>query len=1092
MMMKSIKLGLLAPLSGIVKLYGDEIVMAAKIAVKEINDAGGLLGRNLELVVEDDGSLPDSAVPAAFKLIDEHHCSAIIGNLLSNSRLSVSNLVSDVRKIPQLNFSFYEGGITSRYFFHFAALPNQQIDRMIPYMADKFGKKMFFAGNNYEWPRGSIDAAKIALEKAGGEVVGEEYLSIGTTEEEINRLIESVSKSGADVFVPYFAGQDQVNLLNSFTEYGLKEKMAVVMGHYDEAMVKLLKPNVREGFFSSNTYFMNIKNEQNEEYKKRLLKEDGIDAIWPDGNGVLTNFGEGTYLCVKAFANAVNHTKSTDVEGLIEALEDVEVSSPQGIVKMDKKSHHAYVNTYLSKCNEDGTFTIVESFGLNAPKVPKRYQVDNYKRLNDATVNIFEKELNSANMLRNSMLDMVDVAILTTDYEGIIVDANTVMLNMFGYNYDELVGLSVHNLVPPHLREQHKMHVKRFVQSDLHSLRMGERAEIVGYRKDGTYFSAEASINKAAINGDNLLVATMIDITKNKEHEERLQWQATHDPLTSLANRKLIRERLNSALERSKANGNNVALLFIDIDNFKLINDTFGHEAGDELLIRVGKLLTEVAGAGDIIGRLGGDEFVIISEKFKDTEVISTLAKNVNHKLRQPIIFKEQEVYTTVSIGVVIGHGNTHFADDMIRDSDAAMYLTKRHGRDSWNLFTDELHEYAKRELEISNGLRGALAKEEFKILYQPIVATETGVIRGAEALLRWESAQLGFVSPAEFISVAEKNGTIISIGKFVFEEVCKYMALLQKHHYTDTPYISVNVSTVQIDDTLFDDFMSIVKRYEVNPHNIVLEITETSIMNDVNMSLGVLNKFSEKGFMIAVDDFGTGYSSLLQLIRLPISKIKIDKAFIDGLGTEEDSLSIVSAIIKMAKTLNKKIIAEGVEEKIQLFNLQTLEADYIQGYYFYKPMQIDTLTNLLLNQIDTIEKTSKELYRIVYISKATELFNIQEIGEIIRDAKIMNAKRDITSYLIHGNNDFAQVIEGSKENVKRHLKHIKKDKRHKNIKVVSKHSVKNRIFNDFTMGFWQMPLSINDLNKNKHPLWKLKNIPEQLQVLFEALSKSK
>ena len=1088
--METIRLGLLSPLSGIVSLYGSEISMAAKIAVDEINEAGGLLGKKLELIVEDDGSLPESAIPAAFKLIDEHHCCAIIGNLLSNSRIAVSNLVSDVRKIPQLNFSFYEGGINSPYFFHFAALPNQQIDKMIPYMAQRFGTKMFFAGNNYEWPRGSIDAAKAALLDVGGEILDEEYLPIGTSKEEIDSLIDAVSKSGADVFVPYFAGQDQIDLLNAFTEHGLKKKMAVVMGHYDEAMVSMLKPEVREGFLSSNTYFMSIDTEENKNYKKRLLAEPGIDGIWPKGNGILTNFGEGAYLCVKAFAKAVTEAKSIEADALIKALEQVEVNGAQGLVKMDKISHHAHVNTYLSECNEDGSFSIVESFGLNPPKVPKRYEVNSYERLNTASSEVVKKAESTGSLLMNEMFDMVDVAMLSTDYDGIIVDANAVMLEMFGYSYDELVGMSVHMLLPPHLRERHKKHIKEFVQSELRTLRMGQRAEITGYKKDGTYFSAEASILKAEVKGQQLLVATMIDITRSKEHEEKLQWQATHDALTSLANRKLISERLGNALERSKKNGNNVAVLFIDIDNFKLINDTFGHEAGDEILTWIGQSLSKTVGAGDIVGRLGGDEFVIVSEKFEDSSEIADLAKQINHNLRQPFTFNGQEVYTTASIGVAVGHGNTHMAEDMLRDSDAAMYLTKRHGRDNWNLFTDELHQYAKRELEISNGLRAARKNDEFTLLYQPIVAAETGLIKGAEALLRWKSMRLGSVPPDEFITVAEKNGTIIPIGAWVFEQVCKSMRVLEKLYPQNTPYLSVNVSTVQIDDMLYDNFMKIVDKYEVDPHNIVLEITETSIMNDANKSLDILNKFSDKGFLIAVDDFGTGYSSLLQLMRLPISKIKIDKAFIDGLGTKQESRTIVNAIVKMSKALDKKIIAEGVEDKNQLFELQSMQAEYIQGYYFHKPMEINTFMEILGEQLDEGNESYQGIYRLIYVSKEAERFSLEAISGVIKNAKIMNAKRGITSFLIHGENDFAQFIEGSESKVKIHYEKVKQDSRHKDIVTVMEGKVDHRIFNDFTMGFWQVPHIQGDVKENEYKLWNFKDNAQYLLTLFEALKR--
>jgi len=244
------------PLTGLVGIYGTEIARAAQVACDEVNEMGGVLGKPLELIIEDDGSLPESAVAAAEKLIDVHHCVAIIGNLLSNSRIAVAYRVAEPRKIPYLNFSFYEGSILSRYFFHFAALPNQQIDRMMPYMRENYGPRMFFAGNNYEWPRGSVDAAKRALVRAGGEVVGEEYAPIGIDAQSLEQLLDHVEAAAPDVFVPYFAGADQVNLLTRFTERGLKRHMAVVMGHYDEMMASKLAPEVREGFYSSNTYFM--------------------------------------------------------------------------------------------------------------------------------------------------------------------------------------------------------------------------------------------------------------------------------------------------------------------------------------------------------------------------------------------------------------------------------------------------------------------------------------------------------------------------------------------------------------------------------------------------------------------------------------------------------------------------------------------------------------------------------------------------------------------------------------------------------------------------------------------------------------------
>lgn len=437
---QTVRLGLMAPLTGIVGFYGGEISMAGRIACDEVNEAGGVLGRPLELVIEDDGSLPPSAVEAAGRLLDRHRCVALIGNLLSNSRLAVAYQVAEPRRIPYLNFSFYEGSILSHYYFHFAALPNQQIDLMIPYMRSRFGPRMFFAGNNYEWPRGSIDAAKRALEQSGGEVVGEEYCPIDAGREDIDRLLCQVEASGAHVFVPYFAGADQIRLLTCFTERGLKDRMAVVMGHYDEVMASKLPPEVREGFYSSNTYFMTLDTPENRGYLTRLSRQPGINGLWPDGNGILTNFGEGAYLCVRAFASAANKAGSLDTEALIGALQTIAVSGPQGGVRMDPETHHAQVNTYLSRCRADGSFSIIERFGPILPVLPERYR---HLRI------IKQPDKEDIYLHSRMMAQMSEAVLLVRAADGVIVYANPGADRMFGCGEGELVGRGFQALFAP-------------------------------------------------------------------------------------------------------------------------------------------------------------------------------------------------------------------------------------------------------------------------------------------------------------------------------------------------------------------------------------------------------------------------------------------------------------------------------------------------------------------------------------------------------------------------------------------------------------------------------------------------------------------
>lgn len=508
----AVKLGLMPPLTGLVGMYGAEIARAGQIACAEVNESGGILGRPLELVIEDDGSLPESAVTAAARLIDQHRCAAIIGNLLSNSRIAVAYQVAEPRRVPYLNFSFYEGSILSHYFFHFAALPNQQIERMIPYMHKRYGPRMFFAGSNYEWPRGSIDAAKRALEQSGGQAIGEEYYPIGVNDRDIERLLDQVAESEADVFVPYFAGADQTHLLTRFSERGLKQRMAVVMGHYDEIMASRLPPEVREGFYSSNTYFMTLDTPENQKYLARLAAQPGVNGIWPKGDGILTNFGEGAYLCVKAFAKAANQAGSLDPEALVKALETVVVSGPQGTVQMDPATHHARVNTCLSRCQADGSFAIIERFGAIPPVLPERYR---HLRISKQTG---QEDI----YLQSRMMAQITEAVLLVHAtDGAIVYTNPGTERMFGYGSDELVGKHFSVLFAPSGKSPEEATAAIGEVLSRKGVWQGETENIT---RDGKHFWCAASVSVFTHPefGEVWMILNR-DINERKQAEERLR-----------------------------------------------------------------------------------------------------------------------------------------------------------------------------------------------------------------------------------------------------------------------------------------------------------------------------------------------------------------------------------------------------------------------------------------------------------------------------------------------------------------------------------------------------------------------------------------
>jgi PAS domain S-box-containing protein len=341
----------------------------------------------------------------------------------------------------------------------------------------------------------------------------------------------------------------------------------------------------------------------------------GVSGLWPDGNGVLTNFGEGTYICVKAFAEAARMAGSLAPESLAKALEVVKISSLQGDVRMDPSSLHAIVNSYLTRCKRDGTFEVVKAFGPIPPQIPERYRPSEaaphfiqYRSNPEVAARLASEAAGAYRRIGTAkqILAHADMAILAADQDGFITDANRAVCEMFGYAEGELIGLSVNLLVPPHIRPLHQEHLARFLASDETERRMGKRGEITGYRKNGTFFPLEASIAKFHSDKAWVLVTTMRDLTAAKEAEAELNRRATHDALTGLPNRALIHERLEKALHRSKERRDNIALLFIDLDGFKAVNDKFGHEAGDHLLKNISQRLLYGNHAVKPAGMVGG------------------------------------------------------------------------------------------------------------------------------------------------------------------------------------------------------------------------------------------------------------------------------------------------------------------------------------------------------------------------------------------------------------------------------------------------------------------------------------------------------
>jgi len=572
----------------------------------------------------------------------------------------------------------------------------------------------------------------------------------------------------------------------------------------------------------------------------------------------------------------------------------------------------------------------------------------------EVATDITERKL-AADELRLSaaVFDTAAEAVMITDRNNKIQKVNPAFCEITGYSESE-----VHGKTPTILASGR--HDETFYQQMWNSLQTygNWQGEIWNRKKSGEIYIEWLSLS-AVFNKNGTLkhyVSMFSDITKRKRDEEKILYQANFDFLTGLPNRNLFLDRFSRAIQQSKRDGSSIALMFIDLDQFKYVNDTLGHVAGDQLLQEASRRLTEIMRSSDTVARLGGDEFTVLIPNVKELTLVEDIANRILQELSQRYIIDGNDAFISASVGVTVFPDDGDDVDSLMRNADSAMYRAKDNGRNTLQYFTLEMNEQAKRRRFLETALRKAITKKQLMLHYQPILDTVSGVLRGAEALIRWNLPEHGNVYPDEFIPLAEDTGLIVPIGEWILETACE-AATRWRPSDAPAPHIAINLSSRQFQrENIAELVQHTIKKTGITPSRITLEITESILLTDDTETLDTLHQLRDMGVEIAIDDFGTGYSSLSYLKRVPVSILKIDRSFVNGLPNDAEDVALVEAILAMAHSLNLKVVAEGVETKEQHEFLRSRHCDMVQGYYFSRPVPENEFRsqNKLLSPINT------------------------------------------------------------------------------------------------------------------------------------------
>ncbi|MCW9047809.1 MAG: EAL domain-containing protein [Gammaproteobacteria bacterium] len=580
-------------------------------------------------------------------------------------------------------------------------------------------------------------------------------------------------------------------------------------------------------------------------------------------------------------------------------------------------------------------------------------QFDIDQRTLEQSLTLSAEELVQANDEMNAVFAAIPDQLFHIDFEGRVISYK---LGQSSYHYlksEKLINQHIKDILDIEVVEKFEVSIKQVLEQ-----LSAKNFEFVIYHDRKIYYY---EVRMMPVKSQEV-IALVRDVTERKVAEEQIAFLAYHDSLTALPNSRLFKDRLEHAISQAERNNKILAIMFLDLDRFKLINDTMGHSAGDELLKITSERLIEAVrktdsvainanGNASSIARFGGDEFTILLDDVENMQAIIRIAERIVENVSQPLMLERQEVHISTSIGIAIYPDDGKEADVILKHADSAMYHAKAQGRNNFQFFTEEMNKSSIELLSLENNLHKALVQNELCLYYQPQVSVITGQLVGMEALIRWQHPERGFVSPGVFIPLAEETGMIMQIGEWVFREACTQGVSWLKAGYK-LEKISVNLSARQLKDEGLPVLIALILEETGMPADkLCIELTETALILEPEVALARLKKIKELGISLSLDDFGTGYSSLSYLKRFPIDTLKIDQAFIRDVKVDHEDAALVKAIIAMAHGLGMEVIAEGVEIQEQLEFLGANACDTIQGYLFSRPLPAKEMSGLLVQR---------------------------------------------------------------------------------------------------------------------------------------------